>query len=192
MNHEIKNDEIVQLYNPDILKKLNFSKYEKKFNPTVSVVNAGPGLVIRPLCSSDHNSGFVQLLGQLTTVGDVSAEKFLKRFNAMCYCPNTYYVTVVEDTTSGEVVGSGTLVVEQKFIHGCALRGRIEDVVVSERLRGKQLGKLILLTLVAMSEYLGCYKVTLDCKDHMVKFYESLGLHKEQGNSNFMQLRFVN
>jgi hypothetical protein len=36
-------------------------------------------------------------------------------------CPNTYYVTVIEDTLTGQIVGSATLVVEQKFIHECAL-----------------------------------------------------------------------
>jgi len=34
--------------------------------------------------------------------------------------PSTYYVTVIEDTTTGQVIGSATLVVEQKFIHDCA------------------------------------------------------------------------
>ena len=53
----LQNGETVQLYNPDILKKINFSKYEKKFNPAVSIVNPGPGLVIRPLCSSDYKCG---------------------------------------------------------------------------------------------------------------------------------------
>ena len=32
-----------------------------------------------------------------------------------------YYVIVIEDRNSGKVVGSATLVVEQKFIHNCAL-----------------------------------------------------------------------
>lgn len=32
-----------------------------------------------------------------------------------------YYVVIVEDLNGGEVVGSATLVVEQKFIHNCAL-----------------------------------------------------------------------
>jgi glucosamine-phosphate N-acetyltransferase len=42
---------------------------------------------------------------------------------------------------TGEVIGSATLLLEQKFIHNCAKRGRIEDVVVDDRYRGKQLGK---------------------------------------------------
>lgn len=32
-----------------------------------------------------------------------------------------YYVIVVEDLNCGKVVGSATLVVEQKFIHSCGL-----------------------------------------------------------------------
>lgn len=97
-------------------------------------------------------AGFLQLLSQLTSVGDVSEEQFLsklsifpqfsfferfetfcfnfnylsfsERFDAMQACPNTYYVTVIEDTTNGQVIGSSTLVVEQKFIHGCAVVSR--------------------------------------------------------------------
>jgi hypothetical protein len=36
-------------------------------------------------------------------------------------CPNTYYVTVIEDTATSQIVASATLVVEQKFIHHCAM-----------------------------------------------------------------------
>jgi hypothetical protein len=43
------------------------------------------------------------------------------RYTTMNACPNTYYVTVIEDTLTGQIVGSGTLVIEQKFIHECAL-----------------------------------------------------------------------
>lgn len=37
----------------------------------------------------------------------------------------TYYVTVIEDTRTSQLIGSATLVIEYKFIHGCGLvRGR--------------------------------------------------------------------
>lgn len=34
-----------------------------------------------------------------------------------------YYVIVIEDKNTGKVIGSATLVTEQKFIHDCALVG---------------------------------------------------------------------
>lgn len=34
--------------------------------------------------------------------------------------PNTYYIVVIEDLNKGQVIGSATLLVEQKFIHNCA------------------------------------------------------------------------
>ena len=40
------------------------------------------------------------------------------RFNAMQACPNSYFVIVIEDTSTGELIGSATLAVEQKFIRG--------------------------------------------------------------------------
>lgn len=42
-------------------------------------------------------------------------------------CLNTYYVTVIEDTLTSQIVGSATLVVEQKFIHECAVVSSIHE-----------------------------------------------------------------
>jgi hypothetical protein len=89
------------------------------------------------------STGFIQLLSQLTKVGDISKEDFLgkfshhlwkftqnwwnalfailERFASMKRCPNTYYVTVIEDTQLGQVIGAATLVTELKFIRNCAL-----------------------------------------------------------------------
>lgn len=117
---------------------------------------------------------------------------FPECYTTMKACPNTYYVTVIEDTLTNQIVGSATLVVEQKFIHECALRGRLEDVVVSDDYRGKQLGKLIIATVTLLAQHLNCYKITLDCKDNMIPFYTRLGYTLEPGNSNHMQIRFKN
>lgn len=179
------------LYDPEIVERLDFSKCSIKFNPPITPAKPGPGLRVRPLNTNDYDKGFVKLLNQLTEVGEVSREMFLKRFSEMKRCPNSYYVTVIEDTDSvgDSVIGAATLVVEQKFIHGCAVRGRLEDVVVSNEYRGKQLGKLIVATIFMLAKELECYKITLDCKDKMIPFYESLGFSLELGNSNYMTMR---
>ena len=33
--------------------------------------------------------------------------------------PNTYFITVIVDTELDQIIGAGTILVEQKFIHGC-------------------------------------------------------------------------
>ena len=88
-----------------------------------------------------------------------------------------------------QVVGAATLVVEEKFIHGCSQVGRVEDVVVSDKYRGRQLGKLMVALAVVLARKLHCYKVTLNCTDTMTKFYNGLGFKCEEGDSNFMVIR---
>nr|UEK51393.1 GnPnat-like protein [Parasacculina yatsui] len=146
-------------------------------------------LYIRPLARSDFEKGFVDLLSQLTDVGEISRDMYLGRFDEMRVA-GCYYTMVIEDRCAGVVVGSATLVVESKFIHGCALRGRLEDVVVSDRHRGKRLGKLLVSTVTQLAKRLGCYKLTLDCHDNMVPFYSNLGYVCEPNRANFMTQRF--
>jgi citrate lyase synthetase len=93
-------------------------------------------------------------------------------------------------------VGVGSLLIEAKLyplspfhlncgsvdssIHSCALAGHIEDIAVSKSEQGKKLGIKIIQTLMDISEKVGCYKTTLVCADHNVKFYERCGFVKGQ------------
>jgi glucosamine-phosphate N-acetyltransferase len=109
------------------------------------------------------------------------------QFHAMKGTGN-HYVVVIEDLTSGKIVSSATLLVEHKFIHSASQRGRIEDVVVDERYRGRQLAKLMIETLRLFSIKLGCYKLTLDCEEKNRPFYEKFGF--KHGSTLFLQMRF--
>lgn len=130
------------LYDPALLERLDFGKTTAEFKPPITAAEPGERwLLVRPLKESDYDRGFLQLLGQLTTVGAIGRAAFLSRFAQMKQSGD-YYVTVIEDTRNGEIIGAATLVLEHKFIHGCATRGRLEDVVVNDTYRGKQLGKL--------------------------------------------------
>ena len=122
----------VELFDRQLLNGLDLSMCPTTFNPPISIEAPGDGLLMRPLSLGDFHRGFLPLLSQLTTVGEVSQEQWQQRFNRMLSMQGTYIVTVIEDTNSGQVVGSATLVVEDKFIHGCGRVGRVEDVVVSK------------------------------------------------------------
>ena len=125
----------------------------------LSVTEPGPGLVLRSLCLEDYDRGYLSLLSQLTSVGEITREQWEGRWHQMRDSNNTYYVIVLEDRTLGKVVGAATMVRERKFIHSCGSVGRLEDVVVSDDYRGKQLGKLLVATASLLAVKLGCYKV---------------------------------
>lgn len=109
------------MYDPRLLAKLDFSRSITKFNPPITAVNTGePWLKVRPLQIGDYDRGFLQLLSQLTNVGNITRDEFLARFYKMKYSGD-YYLTVIEDTRINQVIGAATLVIEYKFIHECGL-----------------------------------------------------------------------
>ena len=70
---------------------------------------------MRALRPSDYNTGFLDCLRVLTTVGDISEAEFLERYNWMASQDGGYFILVVEDTSIGKVVGTGALLVERKL-----------------------------------------------------------------------------
>lgn len=178
------------LFNPSLLKNLEWNDVRNCVNPFITNESTGESwLIVRPLQLGDYAKGFTQLLSQLTSVGNISKPQFDSQFYAM-QRSGGYYVTVIEDTRKGEIIGAATLITELKFIHDCGLRARLEDVVVNNTYRGKQLGKLIVLTVSLLAKKLGCYKMSLDCKDSLIPFYKAIGYKCEPGNCNSMVIRY--
>ena len=191
-----QNNNMDRLFDDSILSQIQESlflnKYDK-FNLVKSETGChfdlGDNLILRPLMRNDYDKGYLTLLSQLTVVGDVSKEQFEKRFDSMRSCFNTYYILVVEDVEKQKVCASITHVYEQKFLRNTAARGRIEDVVVDEQYRGKKLSKLLLDVAVQLSKLLGCYKLSLECKDHLKKLYQQFGFDLEE-HQNYLCQRF--
>lgn len=177
------------LFDRDLLKKVDFSTTYATYSPKISPSSPGENLCLRPLQTGDYDRGFLTLLTHLTEVGEVTRECFLDRFYSMENCKNSYFIIVIHDLALDKIAGAATLTVENKFIHTCATRGRIEDVVVDPAYRGKQLGKLLVETLLKLSNVVGCYKTSLDCKTKLNKFYQQCGFDLDPGQ-NFLYKRF--
>lgn len=124
--------------------------------------------MIRRLRADDRHT-FLNLLRNLTDVGDVTKENFVEQ---MGKC-ETY---VIED--AGEIVGCGSLYIEDKFTHSCGRAAHIEDVVVDPQCRGMGLGRCIIRYLTHTARSRGCYKITLNCKESNIKFYEKCGFQR--------------
>ena len=138
-------------------------------------------LRLRNLALGDYKKGFLELLGELTVVGDVTYEDFLRRFSAMESLGNLHHVFVVENEQTKTIVATATLMIEPKFVHGCSSVGHMEDVVVTESARGQHLGLKIVSACITKALECGCYKVILDCKADRTGFYSKLGFEvKEQ------------
>lgn len=60
-------------------------------------------------------------------------------------------------------------------------------MIVDESVRGIGLGKKLVTIAVNVAYQQKCYKVSLDCKDKTIPFYQSLGFHHE---ANMMAIRF--
>jgi len=134
----------------------------------------------RPLEPRDKD-GFLKLLSQLTTVGDVSEAMFNEQL-AKIERRDREHIIVFErlnpaDRKAGEpeVLACATLVVEHKFIHGGRCVGHVEDVVVDSSTRGTGLGKMMVGQLTDMALAAGCYKILLNCAEKNIGFYEKCG-----------------
>jgi len=168
----------IYLFDPSLLREL-----------PVQSTQIPATFVIRPLQLNDYHNGYLQLLSQLTNVGEVSAAQFHNRFNVMRTSPQAYYVCVLANKDTNSIVACTSLVLEWKFIHSAGFRGRIEDVVVDEKMRGMKLGNILCEYVTALGRYLGCYKMSLECKSHLIHFYSKCGFNVDVGN-NFLVQRF--
>ena len=117
-----------------------------------------PGYTIRPLRRSDFQRGYLDVLRVLTTVGEVSDEQWNQRYDWISSRNDEYYLLVVCDEAE-RIVGTGSLIVERKFIHSLGLVGHIEDIAVEKGQQGKKLGLRIIQALDFVASNVGCYKV---------------------------------
>jgi glucosamine-phosphate N-acetyltransferase len=76
------------------------------------------------------------------------------------------------------IIATGTIIYEKKFIYNNSLLAHIEDICVKNNYRKFGIGKLIVKHLMNLAKEKGCYKVTLDCNDENTHFYIKCGLEK--------------
>jgi len=128
--------------------------------------------IIRELRKDDLWNGFLTTLDSLRKASDIDrnkAEKIFEKINS-----NSDHIIAVAEL-DGKIVGSTTLLIEPKFIHGGGLVGHIEDVVVDKNFQGQKIGEKIITYLLEFAKNQGCYKTILDCTDDVKPFYEKLG-----------------
>ncbi|EFQ98370.1 glucosamine 6-phosphate N-acetyltransferase [Nannizzia gypsea CBS 118893] len=132
---------------------------------------------LRPLRRSDYQNGFLDVLSVLTKVGEFTTELWNERYDWMAKRNDEYYILVICDGT-GRVVGTGSLIVERKFIHAAGLVGHIEDIAIESNQQGKKLGLRMIHALDYVAKEVGCYKSILDCSEANEGFYLKCGFKR--------------
>lgn len=108
------------------------------------------------------------MLSVLTQAPDVGAEAWAAQFQAMRTEPAAYYVVVVVSRETDQIVATGGVFVERKFLRGLGRVGHIEDIAVAREMQGKKLGLRLIQVLTQISEDVGCYKTILNCNENNI------------------------
>lgn len=128
-----------------------------------------PDLSIRELRRDDLELGFLDALAALTSV-ELTVERARELFDS---APKNQFTFVAID---GErVVGTTTLMVDQKYIHSGGRVGHIEDVAVSKDCQRRGIGTELVKYAASHAKKVGCYKVILHCFAELSPFYQRLG-----------------
>jgi len=113
------------------------------------------------------------LLQQLAPTPDVSSDTYYSHIRDIHQMG--HILIAVE---GNRIVGTGTLLVEPKLIHGGRYAGHIEDLAVDPAYRGQGIGSTIVNRLKESAKMHNCYKIILNCKEELISFYEKAGFEK--------------
>ena len=139
-------------------------------------------LIIRKIIGSDLENGFLESLDNLRQTSNLeqnSVKNILKRI-----LENENHIIHVAEL-NGKIVGSTTLLIEQKFIHEGGFVGHIEDVVVNKEFEGRGIGMKLVLSLLDVAKEKKCYKTILNCEDKLIPFYEKIGFKQKSTEMRF-------
>ena len=123
------------------------------------------------ICEIEENDfdPYMNLMFEFTNYKyEITKEEFCKKINNI---KDKNKIILLYSSNKKELIGCGTIIKLEK-LHNNPV-GQIEDVIVTEKYRGKGLGKIIIDTLVniGLTDF-KCYKIILNCLDKNIGFYK--------------------
>ena len=141
-----------------------------------------PEIIIREIEEDDLKNGFLETLDFLRNASDLDKNKANEILKKIKQNPNHIIYVAINNK---KIVGSTTLLIEQKFIHDGGLVGHIEDVVVRKDYEGKGIGIKLVTSMLERAKEKNCYKTILDCNDDVKQFYERIGFKHESNGMRY-------
>jgi glucosamine-phosphate N-acetyltransferase len=134
-------------------------------------------MIFRHIEYNDYYKDYLALLEQLTIVEKEKID-FIQFESFVNNLSNKHIIIVIED--NNKIIGTGTLLIENKVIHNMGLVGHMEDIVIHNNYRKQGLGKKIIDELINISIQSNCYKIILDCNEKNVNFYQNSGFKQKE------------
>jgi glucosamine-phosphate N-acetyltransferase len=127
-------------------------------------------MIFRKLEINDFYKNYLELLQDLTIVNPEKIDinvftAFVEKLN------DSHAIYVFEDSINKVVVGTVTILIEDKIIHDMGKVAHIEDLVVHQKYRGANLGKTLIEKMTEFAKNAKCYKIILDCLQENEDFY---------------------
>ena len=132
--------------------------------------------VIRPLSYIDYHNQYIELLQHCFTIepSEISIKSFTDFVGSL---NKNHQVFVVEKESL--VIGSITVLIEQKIIHSMGKVAHIEDLITHESYRGQHIATTLIEHAKEYSKRNDCYKIILNCDAALEVFYERNGFTKK-------------
>jgi glucosamine-phosphate N-acetyltransferase len=123
-------------------------------------------------------SQYINLLKNLTEANDMELNIFICQIDKITNYGQIIIAVSGDLLGDFEIIGSGTVIIEEKIIHNAKSVAHIEDIVVHPNFRGKSIATNIITRLKDYARLKSCYKVILNCKNEYISIYEKSGFNK--------------
>lgn len=134
---------------------------------------------IRYLLTKDLDRGFLETLSALTDV-DLDPEKDRDRLWEIYDRRLADRVRTFVAIEDGQVVGTASMLIEQKFLHRGGKVAHVEDVAVRQDRQRKEIGSTLMGRVEQEAKMNGCYKIILDSSSDNWEFYSKLGYYRHE------------
>ena len=135
----------------------------------------------RKLQISDKDKYLSLMNGFRSVNNDMNQCEFNKIYNKIF---NNGCIIVCEQ--NNELIGSITILIEQKFIHNSSIYAHIEDVFVDETHRHKKIGKELVNKAIEYCKDNNVFKVLLNCDEKLKEFYSLNNFEHRQINMSHL------
>jgi glucosamine-phosphate N-acetyltransferase len=119
------------------------------------------------------------------TITRDSFNDFVKNLN------NNHIIFVIEDLINNTIIGTVTILKEQKLIHNLGVVIHVEDLVIHKDYRKQGFANKLLELCKEEAIKSGSYKIILDCSNELEVFYNKQGFEKKNIQMSLYNNSFI-